>query len=220
MTENFNQNAVNVILEDSENENILYLGTNNGLFISMDKGTTWEDFSNEIPNVAVHDLVIQTREKDLIVGTHGRSIYKVNVANIQQINDTINAKGIALFKLEDIYFSKNWGNKSYTWASENNPNVAIWYYVKDFANIVITIKNKDGIVVLNRQAKAEKGMLKLDYDLSIDEKTKTAIEKKDTKVKISQAENQKYYLPVGKYTIELDANGKKETQTITINERK
>ena len=142
------------------------------------------------------------------------------MANIQQINDTINAKGIALFKLEDIYFSKNWGNKSYTWASENNPNVAIWYYVKDFANIVITIKNKDGIVVLNRQAKAEKGMLKLDYDLSIDEKTKTAIEKKDTKVKISQAENKKQYLPVGKYTIELDANGKKETQTLTIKERK
>ena len=220
LTENFNQNAANVILEDSENENILYLGTDTGLFISIDKGTTWQDFSNDIPNVAVHDLVIQTREKDLIVGTHGRSLYKVNLANIQQINETINTKEIALFKLEDIYFSKNWGNKSYTWGTENNPNVEIWYYLKVVSNVAITIKNKDGIVVLNRQAKAEKGMLKLDYDLSIDEKTKTAIEKKDANIKISQAENQKYYLPVGKYTIELDANGKKETQTITINERK
>ncbi len=166
LTENFNQNAANVILEDSENENILYLGTDNGLFISMNKGNTWQDFSNEIPNVAVHDLVIQAREKDLIVGTHGRSIYKVNVTNIQQINETINAKGIALFKVEDIYFSKNWVNKTYTWGEENNPNVAIWYYLKDNSNVTITIRNSEGIVVFNPQAKAEKGILKMDYDLS------------------------------------------------------
>ena len=79
LTENFNQNAANVILEDSENENILYLGTDNGLFISIDKGTTWQDFSNEMPHVAVHDLVIQKNAKDLIVGTHGRSLYKINI---------------------------------------------------------------------------------------------------------------------------------------------
>lgn len=220
LTENFNQNAANVILEDSENENILYLGTDNGLFISTDKGNTWQDFSNEIPNVAVHDLVIQNREKDLIVGTHGRSLYKVNVANIQQINQTINPAAIALFKLEDIYFSKNWGSKNYTWGNESIPNIEIWYYLKDHANISITIKNNDGIVVFNRQAKAEKGMLKMNYDLSIDAKTKAAIEKKDANTKISQASNKIYYLPVGKYTVELDANGKKETQTLIIKDRK
>ena len=220
LTENFKQNAANVILEDSENENILYLGTDNGLFISTDRGTTWQDFSSEIPNVAVHDLVIQNREKDLIVGTHGRSLYKVNIANIQQINQAINPAAIALFKLDDVYFSKNWGNKVYTWDNESIPNVAIWYYLKDFANIAITIKNNDGIVVFNHQAKAEKGLLKINYDLSIDEKTKTTIEKKDSKTKISQANNKMYYLPVGKYTVELDANGKKETQTLIIKERK
>ncbi len=220
LTENFNQNAANVILEDSENENILYLGTDNGLFISMDKGTTWQDFSNEIPNVAVHDLVLQNREKDLIVATHGRSLYKVNVTNIQQINQAINPAAIALFKVEDVFFSKNWGNSTYTWGTENSPNIEIWYYLKNVSNSSITIKNKDGIVVLNRQAKAEKGMLKIDYDLSIDEKTKTAIEKKDTKIKISQAENKKQYLPVGNYTIELETNGKKEIQTLIIKERK
>lgn len=220
LTHNFNQNAANVILEDSENENILYLGTDNGLFISIDSGNTWQDFSNEIPNVAVHDLVIQTREKDLIVATHGRSLYKVNIANIQQINDTINKEGLALFALEDVFYSKNWGNKPYTWGNEDVPNVKLWYYLKDQANTILTIKNKDGVIVLNRQTKAEKGMLKLDYDLSIDEKTKLALEKKNSKIKISQASNKKYYLPIGIYTLELEANGKKVTQTLTIKERK
>lgn len=220
LTQNFNQNAANVILEDSENENILYLGTDNGLFISIDSGNTWQDFSNEIPNVAVHDLVIQTREKDLIVATHGRSLYKVNIANIQQINDTINKEGLALFALEDVFYSKNWGNKPYTWGKEIIPNVELWYYLKDQANTILTIKNKDGVIVLNRQTKAEKGMLKLDYDLSIDEKTKLALEKKNSKIKISQASNKKHYLPIGIYTLELEANGKKVTQTLTIKERK
>jgi photosystem II stability/assembly factor-like uncharacterized protein len=218
LTENFNQNAANVILEDSENENILYLGTDNGLFISIDKGSTWQDFSNEIPNVAVHDLVLQNREKDLIVATHGRSLYKVNVANVQQINETINANGITIFKPEETYFSENWGKTYYSWGTENSPNVSIWYYLKELANTTITIKNKDGVVVFNRQAKAEKGMLKIDYDFSIDEKTKMAIEKKDAKIKIKQAENKKYYLPFGKYTVELQANGKKENQPLIIKE--
>jgi photosystem II stability/assembly factor-like uncharacterized protein len=67
---------VNVIKEDSENENILYVGTDNGLYISFNRGESWEAFSKNLPNVAVHDLVIQPSAKELIIGTHGRSLYK------------------------------------------------------------------------------------------------------------------------------------------------
>ena len=74
-------------------------------------------------------------------------------------------------------------------------------------------------MVFNRQNKAEKGMLKVDFDLSVDEKTKTVIEKKVSKIKINQSGNKKYYLPAGKYTIELENNGKKETQTLEILEK-
>ncbi|TAE65262.1 MAG: glycosyl hydrolase [Flavobacteriia bacterium] len=219
LTENVHQNAANVILEDSEDENILYLGTDNGLFISMDKGMNWQEFSSDIPNVAVHDLVIQKREKDLIVATHGRSLYKVNLSNIQQINQQTKANGLALFPIKNIPFSKNWGNKRAAWGTENVPNVLIWYYVKELSNTTLTIKNKDGIVVFNRQNKSENGMLKVDYDLSIAEKTKTAMEKKDSKIKIKLSDNKKYYLPAGKYTIELENNGKKETQSFEITEK-
>jgi ligand-binding sensor domain-containing protein len=219
LTANLNQNAANVILEDSENENILYLGTDTGLYISLDKGINWQDFSIGIPSVAVHDLVIQKREKDLIVATHGRSLYKVNVANIQQINEKTIANGVALFPIKNIPFSKNWGNKRFAWGTENTPNVSIWYYIKELSNTGLTIKNKDGIVVFNRPAKSEKGMLKVDFDLSIDEKTKMAIEKKDGKIKINQSGNKKYYLPAGKYTIELENNGKKEAQFLEIIEK-
>ncbi len=219
LTENFKQNAANVILEDSENENILYLGTDNGLFVSLDRGVSWQDFSTNIPNVAVHDLVIQTREKDLIVGTHGRSLYKVNLSQIQQINSENTSKDILLYPVKPITHSEYWGNKGSAWDTDFVPNLTIWYYVKNYSNIVLTVKNKEGIVVYNYQAKAEKGLRKVTLDLSIDELTKTTIEKKDGKVKISAAANSKYYLPIGKYEVEVETNGKKEKQFFEIIKR-
>ena len=89
----------------------------------LDKGTTWQDFSNEIPNVAVHDLVIQTREKDLIVGTHGRSLYKVNLSKIQQINSENASKDILLFPVKPITLSEYWGNKRSAWGTDFIPNL-------------------------------------------------------------------------------------------------
>jgi hypothetical protein len=50
---------------------------------------SWEDFSNGMPNVAVHDVVLQKKARDLVVGTHGRSIYKVNVDQIEQLTDKV-----------------------------------------------------------------------------------------------------------------------------------
>ncbi|MGF1558852.1 MAG: WD40/YVTN/BNR-like repeat-containing protein, partial [Flavobacteriaceae bacterium] len=58
---------VNVIIEDPENENLLFTGTDNGLYVSFNQGTTWEVFQNGLPHVAIHDLVIQPEAKHLLV---------------------------------------------------------------------------------------------------------------------------------------------------------
>lgn len=82
---NLPASPVNVILEDSVLDSVLYVGTDNGLYISVDGGASWQDFSNGMPSVAVHDLVIQKKAKDLIVGTHGRSVYKVSLKQVQEL---------------------------------------------------------------------------------------------------------------------------------------
>ena len=55
------------------------------MFLLID-GSSWQSFSKNLPNVAVHDLVIQPKAKHLILGTHGRSLYKANIAPLQIIN--------------------------------------------------------------------------------------------------------------------------------------
>jgi photosystem II stability/assembly factor-like uncharacterized protein len=64
-----------VVLDDPVNPKVLYLGTELGLFVSLDGGTRWTRLSSEMPPVAVMDLAVQPRENDLLIATHGRGIY-------------------------------------------------------------------------------------------------------------------------------------------------
>ncbi|MDP2041514.1 MAG: glycosyl hydrolase [Algoriphagus sp.] len=81
---NLPEESTNIIIEDPKMPNILYLGTDHGLYVSMDEGNNWSLFQGEIPNVAIYDMVIQERENHLIVGSHGRSVY---VVDLKQIHD-------------------------------------------------------------------------------------------------------------------------------------
>ncbi|MFZ3340968.1 MAG: glycosyl hydrolase [Terriglobales bacterium] len=64
-----------VVREDLVNPNLLFVGTEFGLFISIDSGAHWAQFKGDLPNVAVRDIAIQPRESDLILATHGRGVY-------------------------------------------------------------------------------------------------------------------------------------------------
>jgi photosystem II stability/assembly factor-like uncharacterized protein len=79
---NLPNESVNIIIEDPKMPNLLYLGTDHGLYVSLDAGKNWNLFQGQIPNVAIYDMVIQERENHLIVGTHGRSVYVVDLKPI------------------------------------------------------------------------------------------------------------------------------------------
>lgn len=74
---------VNVIREDPDVPNQLYLGTDLGIYMSRDGGDTWQSLCNNLPTVAVHDLFIHPRERELVIGTHGRSVYVLDVSHIK-----------------------------------------------------------------------------------------------------------------------------------------
>jgi hypothetical protein len=67
-----------VVKEDVANPDLLFVGTELGLFVSVDRGKQWAQFTGNLPNVGVRDLAIHPRENDLIVATHGRGIYIVD----------------------------------------------------------------------------------------------------------------------------------------------
>ena len=74
---------LNVIKEDPKKENIIYVGSDNGLYASFDMGKTFMTLGNNLPRVPVHDIAIQQRDNELVVGTHGRSIYITKLDAVQ-----------------------------------------------------------------------------------------------------------------------------------------
>lgn len=79
---NLPSESINVITEDPRNSSVLYVGTDLGAYVTTDGGVSWNILSNGLPTVAVHDLVIQPRELELVAGTHGRSIYVLDIKKI------------------------------------------------------------------------------------------------------------------------------------------
>ncbi|MDX1578621.1 MAG: hypothetical protein R3266_09050, partial [Gemmatimonadota bacterium] len=77
---------VHVVREDPTNPDLLFVGTDVGAYVTMDRGGSWTRFMNGLPTVPVHDLKIHPRERELIAGTHGRSIWIVDIAPLQQLS--------------------------------------------------------------------------------------------------------------------------------------
>jgi len=215
ISNNIPTSAVNVIVEDPENENLLFVGTDNGLYVSLDRGTTWQSFQNGMPYVAVHDLVIQQDAKHLVVGTHGRSIYTANIAALQNLTSEIQNKALHVYTLKNIKHSSRWGNSWSSWSKPRTPGLDITFYSDSDDVYEAKIVSSDDIVVSETEIIADKGLNVLSYDVAFSKIGKMNYLKKHKTV-LKQADNGSTYLPKGTYTIEIKGNGTVEKTTFDI----
>ena len=217
---NLPTSPVNVIVEDNINENILYVGTDNGLYVSLNKGASWEDFSNGMPSVAVHDVVLQKKAKDLVVGTHGRSIYKVNVDQIEQLTDKVLAENLHIFEVNKIKKSKDWGNSWSSWAKATDPKAVVWFYSNTDSEVLLQLENSTKEIIFTQKVQALKGLNKYAYDLAVPKEIAEKALAKDKKLKWEAAKNGKYYLPVSTNKISIQKGKDKVVTTLEIFESK
>ncbi|MCT4628289.1 glycosyl hydrolase [Winogradskyella sp.] len=211
ISSNIPASPVNVIKEDSENEDILYLGTDNGAYVSFDMGNHWEVFSKGVPNVAVHDIVIQPEAKDLLLGTHGRSIYKTNIKALQQMNADVKSQPITIFDMRTVHHSNRWGSSWSQWSDAYEPKETIQFYSNTSGEKTIKILSEEGAELSSITMMVDKGFNYADYDLTLTKKGKKALQKENKELNVDKSGNGKYYLPKGIYTIQInDAKTKLE----------
>lgn len=206
---------VNALVEDTTNENLLFVGTDNGLYGSLDQGETWHNMQNGIPNVAIHDLVIQPKANDLVVGTHGRSIYKTNIKFLQTLKKSDFEKPLQIGEIENMKYSNRWGNSWSSWGTPNTPGIDFYIYSKTTETYIVSIKTVDGIIVSTTQFNADKGFNIVSYDVAFTKEGKDNFLKKN-KMKLKSAKNGKTYLPKGKYTVLVSGTGASETTEFEI----
>ncbi|MBK6307799.1 MAG: hypothetical protein IPF47_19570 [Gemmatimonadetes bacterium] len=89
---------VHVIKQDPTNADLLFVGTDVGAFVSLNKGQSWQKFMSGLPTVPVNDLKIHPRDKELIAATHGRALWIVDIAALQQMKPEAVAAEAFLFK--------------------------------------------------------------------------------------------------------------------------
>ncbi|HSF90261.1 MAG TPA: hypothetical protein VLA46_12640, partial [Saprospiraceae bacterium] len=168
----------------------------------------------DMPYAPVHDLVVHPRDKEIVIATHGRSLYKADVSKVQKLNTT-NTDSLTCFEEKlSINHSSRWGSRSATWREYYEPTVTFPVYTPVAGDAVLKVYS-DSLLVHEQQIKLHKGLSNYTYKLEMKEDAVDALtkQKQDTKPdvdpKLRKADNGKYYLPVGKYKMEIEINNQK-----------
>lgn len=205
---------INVMKDDQKNPNILYVGTDHNVYVSLNKGKNFMKLGSELPSVAVHDLVIHPRENDIVLGTHGRSIWIASVSELQQLNDTLMAKELFIFALKEITYNDHWGKEREKYTGEINESklsIPFWVRAIHESPLQVEIKTDSGLVLKTINDTSKKGLNYFDYDLTIDSAMVKQYEEylnknkknDEDEIKNDKAENGKYYLRAGKYIVSI-----------------
>ena len=129
---------VRVVREDIVSENLLFCGTEFGVFASLDGGSHWTRFMSGLPTVQIADMVVHPRDGELVVGTHGRSAWVVDIAPLRELTNNLLAHDFHLFKTKPVPAFQYRVHSDDQFLGEkrfiaDNPEygAAITYYLKD-----------------------------------------------------------------------------------------
>jgi len=225
------------IKEDPINKNLLFLGTEMGLFATLDGGENWFRMKNNIPEYAlVRDIQIHPRTHDLIVGTHGRGIYILDdIRPMRNLTKEIWEKEVHLFPTPDITLNNGrfgWGGPEVSggWSAGNPQEIpTINYYLKQRLNtgkITVEIWDENGALVQEIPGSVRKGINKVYWNLR-SKPPRVA----EGSTKIDGAGFTAPMVLPGKYTVKLKVNDKEyissvncvhdsKNQDLTLEDRK
>ncbi len=148
---NLPSEPINVIREDPNSRDILYVGTEPGVYVSIDRGKTWFSLCNNLPTTPVHDMIVHPRDNELVIGTHGRSVYVLDVKIIQKyVMEKIFEKEIYLFEIEPAEIVSVRGTQM--------AETSIYFYLRNPQNVEIEILDKSGKSIKKSECKGEEGI--------------------------------------------------------------
>ncbi len=228
-----NGGSLNVIREHPRNQNLLFAGGEYGLYVSLDRGANWFELKNNLPRVPVDDIAIHARDNDLVLGTHGRSIWILdNLAPLEQLSTQVMAANAHLF---DTRAAVQWrlankrGSTGHLFYLGQNPpyGAMIDYHLKTKASprdLKLDILDKAGRVVRTLQnPPAEAGINRAVWDLRWDRPTRPS-EDEQRMFEQFGAEGFAFFgigrggpmVEPGEYTVRLTAAGATLTKPLVV----
>jgi photosystem II stability/assembly factor-like uncharacterized protein len=163
-----------VIKQDPVNPDLLYLGTERGLYLSLDQGENWARFSENLPKVAVHDLVVHPTEHDLVIATHGRGVYVIDdVTPLRALTQEIIDSNVAMLPTRPAPMVLNTQLQSFgasdSFVASNPPQSAtIVYYLKKrhlFGDLKLEVFDNDGRLITTLPGGKRRGLNRVEWPM-------------------------------------------------------
>jgi len=213
------EKPINVVVQDRKNANLLFIGTEQGVYVTIDGGQKWLPFKQDMPWVKVTDLVIHPRENDLVVGTYGRGLFVTDITPLQQMNADFLGQDVFFFEIEPKVQRITGGMGNYQLLGDshlftpNEPNaVVINYYLKDKAKakVSLTVADPYGKVLRELTGKPDAGLNTVLWDMRLPKSQQAPRFEDDFGGPM---------VDPGEYVVTLDVDGKKFVKKAVIPRR-
>jgi hypothetical protein len=208
---------VRVVTEDPGNPRVLYAGTEFGIFVTLDVGKHWVRMNGKsLPPAPVDDIVVHPRQKDLVIGTHGRSIWILDDASsFAQLTPEARSKSVVLFDIlpaRPRFFSeRDYGSAQAIFRAKNPPMGAVFsYWLKEDQDdpVSFTVTDPSGTMIRKLEGSNRAGSNRVVWDLQAD--PKHSFRSPD------QGFGQTPFVPAGDYKITLSAGDEKVVKTVKV----
>lgn len=169
------ENAINAVVQDHRNPGLLFVGTERGVYVSIDGGGSWAALKNNMPWAKVTDLVVHPRENDLVVATYGRGAFITDITPLQQMNAAVLDRDVHLFTPRPKVQRVRGGIGNYHMmgdshlATPNEPEaVVVRYYLKNAVRgpVKITVTGRDGEVLSVLDGETTAGLHAVLWDMT------------------------------------------------------
>jgi photosystem II stability/assembly factor-like uncharacterized protein len=169
---------VNVVREDPVDEDVLYVGTDRGVYVTLDRGAAWTALAAGLPNVPVHDLAVHPRERELVAATHGRSMWVVDVLPVQEYAAVRDAP-VHVFPLAPVDAAREWRSRPATWFDDapSLPWVDVPFATSRAGRAEVAVLDANGSVVRRLALDAKPGVNRVRWDLLVDRELALAAER-------------------------------------------
>ncbi|NQV71600.1 hypothetical protein HQ496_00655, partial [bacterium] len=176
---------INVVTQDSKNADVLYVGTDVGVYVTLDGGETWSTLAADLPSTFVSDLALHPTEDILVASTHGRGVYAMDVRPLQ---DVAGSGQMSLYLDQPESVRRPSGFRF------TNGSAKLLFYTSSPTSVMLNIKDAIGTVVFSRTANSHIGFNVVEWDL--------------------KATGSESAVPAGTYSVEVNGNGSSSTATL------
>ncbi|MDE1898367.1 MAG: hypothetical protein KGH73_04875 [Xanthomonadaceae bacterium] len=225
--------AIHVVREDPVNPDVIYVGTDRGVYVSLDRGDHWQSLQANLPDVPVHDLAIQPRDRDLIAGTHGRSVWILDALPIEELTPALMHEALHLYPVSDLQAQRDWWSRPALWFDETPelPQLSGSYWSDAAGPVTLRVLDSDGQPVQSWTATAIRGINRWQWNLLLDPKRALAAENARlarehldpatvnwSERPVAQAIDlgQRLYITPGKYTLQITRGAATSRSTFEI----